>query len=584
MIKNFREPFYEVSERDLLTKIITLYKELQEKLVSIYAEHVETADRYKRIKNSDLEIEETEKERKERLTTLEHRIEELTNQERELLKKIRVLDYQRESIELNVSSRYTEKKNDDEILSDCLEIIKAVTFDDLVERYGALDFKEWKTVDMPDIVCFSYCVGVEVIGLYINYFKETKNSTYLFKIMKRLYDRSLELFPGGFTDQDKKNDYCIFDNKFFKSLKNTEDKQNEYDLLTNFKKPYEHRVLPSGTSITAFHTALAMVGTERKQITIDDLIESQKVNNVVTFHGLDDSPNGLKLVFNEKDAKKDNVVLTFKNLDKVLGGSIVVCKIFAKCIEQMNYLGYFKRRGIKESFTISVNDLIEDGVYTKYPPAQRALKTAKSTLEELQVNFSNKDGLELGIPWFSIGWKNKSTLIFIPDLRIEWLYVGQHFTIYPKYIYKLGLHAYRLAYYVFTQARINKGTNKQGDIVFRLRLTTISRELGLPNVETLKKDYRKLILDKITGAVREVLENEQECYGEDSTLELKIESEPNLTAKEIIETGVLVVTIKKSEMTEKYQLLIDSKHDIIESQKRKKAMKQRQERENKEKK
>lgn len=582
MIKNFREPFYEVSERDQLNELIKQFDDLQKRLVSVYQEHVETRDLYQRLKDSDLEIEETEKERKERITRLENRLEELTNQERDILKSSRIIEYQRESIELKVSSRYTESKNDDEILSDGLEIIKAVTFDDLVERYGALDLNEWKLADMSDIVCFSYCVYLEVVGLYISYFKETKNSPYLFKIMKRLYDRSLELFPGGFTDQDKKNEYCVFDEKFFKGLKNIENKEFEFDLLTNFKKPYDHRVLPSGTSITAYHSALAMVGTESKQITIDELLESQTVNNMVTFHGLDDSPNGSKLVFNEKDTKKDNVVLTFKNLDNVLGGGIVVCKIFAKCIEKMNYLGYFKRRGIKESFTISVNDLIEDGVYTQYKPAQRALKTAKRTLEELKVSFSNKQtGLELDIPWFSIGWKNKSTLIFIPDLRIEWLYVGQHFTIYPKYIYKLGLHAYRLAYYVFTQARINKGTNKQGDIVFRLRLTTISRELGLPNVETLKKDYRKLILDKITGAVREVLENEQECYGEDSTLELKIESDPNLTAKRIIETGVLVVTIRKSEMTEKYQYLIDSKHDIIETQKRKKAMKKRQEQENK---
>ena len=113
-----------------------------------------------------------------------------------------------------------------------------------------------------------------------------------------------------------------------------------------------------------------------------------------------------------------------------------------------------------------------------------------------------------------------------------------------------------------------------------MSLVNVSRELGLPDVNTIKKDYKKLILDKVTTAVREVLETDSEYYGDRATLKLQIESDANMTTREIIETGYLLVTFQKSEMTEKYQYLIDSKHDVIESAKRKKAMRDRQKREN----
>lgn len=588
MIKNFREPFYEVSERDQLNEINKQFKELQTRLVSIYKEHVETGDLYQRLKTSDLEIEETKKERQKRLKTLEKKIEELTTKERELLKVSRVLEYQRESIEYKVSSRYTETKNDDEILSDVLEIIKAVTFDDLVEQYGALDLNEWKLADMSDIVCFSYCVSLEVIGLYISYFKETKNTAYLFKTMKCLYDRSLELFPDGFTDQDKKNEYCIFDDKFFKTLtawnKKQADKKasREYELsiLADYRPEINRHILPSNTKITSTMYALGYLGTEPHQMTIDEYLQSNKANDLVTFKGLAD--DGLQFVFNENVAKKDTVIVSFKNLENARGGGTAPSIVFAMVLEKMTSLGYFVAPGIDTAVTISVKELIEQGDYANWRSAKRALEQAEKTCDELLINFYNKKTkMNVNSKWFStVGFKDKGTLLLSPNKDINWKLVGMHFAIYPIYLYKLKTHAYKLAYYVFTQARINKPIDKNGDITFRLSLTSVGRELGLPSVETIKNfKYKQNFLDKVITAMKEIEDADTEFYKDHRLVYLKLDHAKNQSPKEIIETGYLVVTIKKGDVTETYQMIRDRQIDLIDSARRKSEKAKRKARE-----
>ena len=599
MIKNYLEPYYEDGELKRQTEMFDQVLKTDSQLLELDKQKKDLWSQFRSLQQSDLEIGETDQERQNRLDALQNQIDQVESQSVDLHKQNRLAIYEVNTIELKVRSRYLKQKDDSDILQDCLELISNLEIGDviikgkeleslfvmnetatdkngvIVEYQAKIDFD---TLRMTDTIKFGFIIKNRIVDWYLDYFSDAKT---LFRIYKMIYERTLELYPNGLTDKDKANRYCIFDKAFFDALQNEKNREFEFDLMS-FKKDYDHRVLPTSPSLSAYNHALVMVGTDLdRQMTIDDLIESQKVNNYITFSGLDDTPNGVKLVFNEKDAKKDDIVFTIKNLETVLGGGVAVSKGFAMCLEQMNILGYFKRRGVKASFTISTRDLIDNGIYSHYAKAQDALNTIKNTLENLQVGLTNKKGLKIYIPWFVIGWKDKGTLIFVPDQRIDWLSVGQHFAIYPPYLYKLDRHAYRLAFYVFTQARINKPTNKNGDIVFKLSLVNVSRELGLPEVNSIKKDFKKLILDKVTTAVREVLQNDLEYYGDNSTLRLKIESDANLTAKEVIETGYLVVTFQKSELTEVYQRLIDSKHDVIESAKRKKAMKDRQKRDKK---
>ena len=58
--------------------------------------------------------------------------------------------------------------------------------------------------------------------------------------MKSIYDRTLVFFPDGFTDQDKKSDYCIFDDQFFKTLTAWNEKQADKKAL----QKYELDILP----------------------------------------------------------------------------------------------------------------------------------------------------------------------------------------------------------------------------------------------------------------------------------------------------------------------------------------------------
>ena len=113
-----------------------------------------------------------------------------------------------------------------------------------------------------------------------------------------------------------------------------------------------------------------------------------------------------------------------------------------------------------------------------------------------------------------------------------------------------------------------------------MSLVTISRELGLPTVDQVTNfRHKQLILDKIVTAMKELTDTDREYYGE-SRLALKIGSNKNMTPKEVIENANLEVTIKKGELTEVYQKIRESKTDLIESAKRKKAKQKRLEKEN----
>lgn len=576
MIKDYKNDYY-------------LESELQE-LKELEKEYLETGDQVEKLEDDEsrldfisqellskpLELGEDETERENRLHALSDQFNSIEKEKSQLIKRHRSLGDQINSIHLKARSRYIEQREDSGILQDCLSMIKAIEPDDVL-NYHLFQFRGTEQyTETSDFIKFSYRIFDDVIEWYLDYFRQANKPREVFEIMSGLYDQTLKFYPDGLSDQARQSPFCIFDDKFFEALKDSQDTQarREYEYnLFSYKDEIDSHILPTGVKITATQKALGIVGTESRQISIDEFLESQKVNNLVTFKGLDDSPNGMQIVFNENQANNDNIVVTFKNLETACGGGTAPSKVFAMVLEKMNTLGYFRYKNIDTAVTISVKELIQNGDYANWRSANRGLTQAKKTLSELLVNFSNKKkGTNLDVPWFStIGWKDKGTLLISPNKDIDWRMVGSHFAIYPVYLYKLKTHAYRLAFYLFTQARINKPTNKDGDIVFSLSLRTVSQELGLPDVSSIKKDYKKLILDKIISAIREIENADQEYYQDRSMLSLKIESDKELSAKEIIETASLKVTFKKGHITESYQKLIDSKHDIIESNKRKKA-------------
>lgn len=588
MVKNYLEQFYTDAERQELTEINDKLEQLNDKSKSVYVRHCKAINLYNEVKKSDLEIGETEQERQERLKKLYKDSKDLARQQRGLEKKISDLLYQRDSINWQVFARYTEQTDDADILQNCLQIIKEIEPGDVIKGEPPIDdFISdglWTPTDWTEIIRFSWLVANGVVSDYLNYFEDVKNTSSLFKIMNCLYDRTLEFYPDGLTDADKENPFCIFDKSFFKALKADQDKQDklnyEIEAFQTFKKKSPGHVIPSSVKISTTMFALNMIGS-RHQITIDEILQSNKANDLVTFKGLDD--DGLQFVFNETVATKDTVLVSFKNLETASGGGTAPSKVFIMVLEKMNELGYFYYKVTDQAVTVSVNDLIDSGAFSSKPKAKDALVNARKTLSVIMVNFYNRrKGLDVDVNWFSsIGWKDKSTLLVTPNKDINWRLIGGHFAIYPPYIYRLKTHAYKLAYYIFTQARINKAPNQDGDIEFNLKLTTISRELGLPTVDQVSNfRYKQLILDKIILAMKELTDTDHDYYGE-SRLVLKINSDIEKTPpKEIIENASLAVTIKKGELTEVYQKIRDHKVDLIESARRKKAKQKRLEKEN----
>ena len=604
-VLQFLSQYYDDTDRQRINELLDQLNKIDLELSSIHSADIlgEISDNLKRLKESGLEIGETKAERRQRLDQMRQKFIETAEKEQGLYRQIKSIKYEFDSIRLIAYSRYTKAKKDSEILQDCLDIINKFELnevnspdeikpfdyqffvDDEDEFDLFVDEKEKAMKTPSPIVQFSFTIGQKAVNWFLDYFRETKNTRSFFEIMKAIYDRTLVFFPDGFTDQDKESEFFIFDDQFFKTLDAWNQKQadkkasQEYELsiLANYRPEINRHILPSNTKISSTMFALGTIGTEPHQMSIEEYLQSNKVNDVVTFKGLAD--DGLQFVFNENIATKDTVLVSFKNLENARGGGTAPSVVFAMVLEKMTSLGYFVAPKIDTAVTISVKELIESGDYANWRSAKRALEQALKTCDELLVNFSNKKtGMDVNVSWFSsIGWKDKGTLSLRPNPDINWRLVGKHFAIYPIYLYKLKTHAYKLAYYIFTQARINKPLNKDGDIVFNLKLTTICHELGLPSVETVSKSrYKQLILDKIITAMKEIEDTDKEYYQDRRLVFLKLDHTRNLSPREIIETSNLVVTIKKGDITETYQAIRDKKVDIIES-KRRKAEKKRRE-------
>lgn len=588
MIKNYLEPFFEESERLEIVEIESCLDKLISEYKVVSKSFFDTHNKFVELKKAELEIGETDQERQNRLSELDDELAKLGGQHTELARDIRIFNYKREIITKTVWSRYVENTSNPDILQNCLDIIKQCEPSDFYELRDKQPDSDIVVEVEPgltsDVVAFSNYVARVVVPMFLEYFNETDNES-LFKIMKSIYDRTLALYPDGFTDKDKKSSLCIFDKAFFALIKKKSEQQalREYEtaLFSPYKPETLGHIIPSSPRITATVVALGYIGQAR-QMTIDDLLEPKKVNDLLTIKGV--SGGGLQCVFNENLAKKDNVVITFKNFETASGGGTAPSKVFVMVLEKMNKLGYFHHKLRDEAVTVSVKDLMDSGAFSSRNKAKLALENALETLEQVKVNFKNRDtGLDIDSLWFStVGWNDKSSLLFMPNRDVDWLAVGGHFATYPPYIYRLNTHAYKLAYYIFTQARINKEVDQNGEIEFRAKLTKISHELGLPTVEQVKNyRFKQLILDKIRDAIKELTDIERKYYGE-SRLVLKIDADLEKTPpKEIIENGNLVVTIRKGELTEIYQRIRQSKVDLIESAKRKKAKQKRLAKENK---
>lgn len=579
MIKTFIDPFFTESDGQELKEITKkIQKPLQDRLL-VFTEYSLAVSKYNELKESPLEIEETDQERKKRLDKLYKDAKTLKTRLLAIEKVIFVLKTRSETIETNAFIRYTKQKENSDILKDCFEIIQEFEPDDIKQLDPSFDLE-----NVSPVIKFSNALGRAVVATYCNYFVEIKDNGSSFKVLKAIYNRTLDFYPQGFSNDDKKNPDCLFDKAFFKALKEQKKKQDSLEYESTLYSSYEPetigRLIPSCTRFSATIYALNAVGAN-KQMSIDDYLNLNQANDFVTFKGMN---GALQFVFNESDAKKDNIVITFKNLETASGGGTAPSKVFIMVLEKMNELGYFDHKhGTRdEAVTISVKELISSGAYANKTSAKRALENALNTLKEVKVNFRNTiENIDIDSDWFStIGWNGKSSLLFRPNSDIVWSAVGCHFAIYPPYIYRLNTHAYRLAYYVFTQARINKAPDTSGNLTFKLSLTKIIQELGLPSVNSISNyDVKKLIYDKIRDAMKELTDTDREYYGK-TRLTLDFDCAKNTPTRKILESAYLVITIRKGELTEWLQKVRESKTDLIESAKRKKAKQKRLEKEN----
>lgn len=218
MIKTFIDPFFTESESKELKKHAEKFsKKIQDRNLAII-EYESSVGLYKKLKESPLKDGETDQEREKQLKKLYDDAQKYRTHLLAVEKTLFVLKSQAESIETRAFSRYTEQKDNAVILKDCFEIIQAFEPDDVKK----LDTDIQK---ITPVLKFSYSLGYVVVGSYLNYFSEIKDNESGFKVLKAVYDRTLDFYPNGFSSKDLKSKLCIFSKDFFSALENNESQE-----------------------------------------------------------------------------------------------------------------------------------------------------------------------------------------------------------------------------------------------------------------------------------------------------------------------------------------------------------------------
>ena len=546
MIKSFIEPFFTESESKEL-------KEYSEKFVKIIQDRnlavivCESAvGLYNKLKKSPLKDGETDQEREKQLKKLYNDAKKHKTRLLAIEKTLFVLKAQAESIETRAFSRYTEQNDNAVILKDCFEIIQAFEPDDVKK----LDTDIQKT---PPIIKFSYSLGYVVVGTYLNYFSEIKDTESSFKVLKAVYDRTLAFYPQGLSDRDIKNKFCIFSKSFFKALESTE---NQNFITVSKKQPKGFAKLEDTPTLQALQDVTKIskrIFENPNQISLFDNGRTVDLWN----ESENQSPNARTIAYTKKSKSRKEYKLTFavEDYKTLLKGNANAHKFISLIAEKL--LDIDRDANQNTRIVISIEEFANRlGVDTSN--ARKFLKTVKPLLSS--IKFDSPNGYIYVFPRFiigtgktqfgnTIGVRGHITLDISSDIDMT---LGGTFAKYlPLYAWELTQNAWFLAHYVYSTLRndaknTNKHIDKSGIYENDISLMKILPVLNLPHpTETARVE--QLILEPIRKAVETINKAENKNNG---YLHLAVITDTQKAPVDRVTEGYLKIILKPGDYLE----------------------------------
>lgn len=196
------------------------------------------------------------------------------------------------------------------------------------------------------------------------------------------------------------------------------------------------------------------------------------------------------------------------NIDRLTSEGTNALKLFLYAFDQINKQAVFNGKLVKNEISLSVNELVRDGIYKSPAYARKVLKKAGAALGDIKILGETYTGKKLNqqttitiFPTIYNKIASGSLTLKISD-DITWDFFAIGYTAFPKELYKLKGRPFTLAYYIQTLARQNcRKIRDTGG--FNLSLQAVHNYLRLPPVSETK-NARRDIITPIEDAIREI--------------------------------------------------------------------------------
>ncbi len=213
-----------------------------------------------------------------------------------------------------------------------------------------------------------------------------------------------------------------------------------------------------------------------------------------------------------------------------------------KANEQILHDGKISR----EYITFSLEELIENGMYSSTRSARRGFLAARDALTSLKVRGQIEKGGkkntidDLSVLFIRGGIENNQCYLYM-NPYVDWNFLAQYFTKIPKYFFCLSDNAARLLYYIFYLARQNtRNIAERG--CFTIKFRSIHSLLMLPGEKGNPKPQETIKIP-IEKAICEIETEHSKIYRNQEFSMLTVYDE-KMKISEYLDEGYLKISMK----------------------------------------
>ena len=263
-----------------------------------------------------------------------------------------------------------------------------------------------------------------------------------------------------------------------------------------------------------------------------------------------------------------NIAVEIEDINKLLKtGMRFFILSMIKANEQILHSGKISR----EYITFSLQELVDNGMYSSIRSARRGFLTARDALTSLKVRGQIQKGRkktsidDLSVLFIRGRIENNQCYLYM-NPYVDWNFLAQYFTKIPKYFFGLSDNAAKLLYYIFYLARQNtQNIAEKG--CFSIKFRAIHNLLNLPSEKGNHKP-QETIKTPIEKAIDEIETEHSKMY-ENQEFSILPVYDQKMKISEYLDEGYLKISLKGTFATDFIDQNNKKEQKIIQSEKRK---------------